>query len=268
MSAATPAAASREHDLPLPGGGTDTGWFVYGIANRSVTVPADLRGVDGQPVHLLSRGDLAAVASPALIERPPGRRAEILAYAEVLDTLSQEGTVAPVQFGSIFADDQDVVDNLLAPSAEDFAALLDDLQGQVQLRLTATYHRDVLLAALVAEDPEIAELRELTRDAPEEAYHAERLRLGELVAAAVDRAREDDSEELLASVSPLCTAVALQPARGLEGLLDAALLVERSRVDTLEEVLEVVAETVHERIELRLVGPTAAYDFVRGEPWG
>ena len=54
----------------------------------------------------------------------------------------------------------------------------------------------------------------------------------------------------------------------MDGLLEAALLVDRDRVSELEEVLEVVAETVHERVELRLVGPMAPYDFVGGEPWG
>jgi hypothetical protein len=254
--------------LPLPGTGADTGWFVYGITSRSMSVPDDLRGVDGQPVHLLTYGDLAAVASSSLLDRPPGRRAEILAYAEVLDTLAGDGAVAPVRFGSVFADDQDVVDNLLEPSADDLAALLGDLQGRVQLRLSAIYRQDVLLSALVAGDPEIAELRDLTKDAPEEAYHAERLRLGQLVAGAVEQAREEDAEEILATVSPMCVGVSMQSPRGMDGLLEAALLVDRSRVETLEEVLEVVAETVHERIELRLLGPMAPYDFVGGEPWG
>jgi hypothetical protein len=254
--------------LPLPGTGADTGWFVYGIANRSLSVPADLRGVDEQPVHVLTYGDLVAVASPTLLDRPPGRRAEILAYAEVLDTLVRDGVVAPVRFGSVFADDQDVVDNLLAPTAENLTALLADLEGCVQLRLSATYRQDVLLTELVANDPEIAELRELTRDTPEEAFRAERLRLGQLVSGAIDQAREEDSEELLATVSPLCVSVSMQSARGLDGLMEAALLIERSRVETLEEVLEVLAETVHERIQLRLLGPMAPYDFVGGEPWG
>ncbi|MDH2415874.1 GvpL/GvpF family gas vesicle protein [Nocardioides sp. CER19] len=254
--------------LPLPGAGTDTGWFVYGITSRSVSVPESIRGVDDQPVHLLTYGELAAVASAALLDRPPGRRAEILAYTTVLDTLAEESPVAPVRFGSIFADDQDVVDHLLAPSTDDLATLLADLQGRTQLRLTATYRQEVLLAGLVADDPDIARLRDLTRDAPEEAYHAERVQLGQLVAQAVERIREGDAQELLDTVAPLCVGVAEQPARGLDGLLDAALLVDRSRVETLEDVLEVVAETVHERIELRLVGPMAPYDFVEGEAWG
>ncbi|GAB7007732.1 hypothetical protein JCM18899A_52070 [Nocardioides sp. AN3] len=255
-------------ELPLPPGeGVDTGWFVYGVTNRSVSLPESVRGVDDQPIRLLTYGDLAAVASAALLDRPAGRRAEILAYTTVLDRVAETGVVAPVRFGSIFADDQDVVDHLLAPSADELAALLDDLTGRVQLRLTATYRQEVLLAGLVAADPEIARLREVTKDAPEDAFHAERIRLGELVARGVERAREADADELLETVEPLCASVSVQPARGLHGLLSAALLVEREQVDALEEVLEVVAKTVHDRIEMALTGPMAPYDFVGGESW-
>jgi hypothetical protein len=186
----------------------------------------------------------------------------------VLDTVAEVGAVAPVRFGSMFADDQDVVDHVLAPTAEDLEALLEDLDGRAQLRLSATYRQDVVIAEGVAADPEIARLRELTRDAPEEAFHGERVRLGQLVAAAVEQTREADTQDILETVSPLCVGVSLQPARGMDGVMQAALLVERSRIEDLEEVLEVVAETVHDRIALALVGPMAPYDFVGGEPWG
>jgi Gas vesicle synthesis protein GvpL/GvpF len=43
--------------------------------------------------------------------------------------------------------------------------------------------------------------------------------------------------------------------------------VRRDRVDALEEELEVMAEALHERIRLRLVGPVAPYDFVEDGPW-
>ena len=261
------STAAAQELLPLPGTGSSTGWFVYGVATRGTPVPAELRGVDGQPVHLLTHGTLAAVASAALLDRPPGRRAEILAYTTVLDALAAHAAVAPVRFGSVFADDQDVVDHLLAPSADDLAAMLEDLGGRTQLRLTATYRQEALLAEIVASDPEIARLRGLTRDAPQESFHAERVELGQLVAGAVEQVRTHEAQELLATVAPLCIAIKEQPVRGLDGLADAALLVERGRVAELEDVLEVVAETVHPRIAISLAGPMAPYDFVGGEPW-
>ena len=40
-----------------------------------------------------------------------------------------------------------------------------------------------------------------------------------------------------------------------------ALLVDVDRREELENRLEVLAEEVHDRIRLRLLGPTAPYDF-------
>ena len=51
---------------------------------------------------------------------------------------------------------------------------------------------------------------------------------------------------------------------GLDHVLDVALLVDDDRRGDFEEALEALAESVHERIRLRLVGPVAPYDFVGG----
>jgi len=253
--------------LPEPGPETGTGWFVYGVARPDLTVPDGLVGVDDQPVLLLRGPDVAAIASTALLDRPPGRRAEILAYTRVLDTLAVPGPVAPLRFGTILADDQDVADHLLGPPADELGALLDDLTGRVQLSLSASYHQETLLAGLVASSPEIARLRERTRDLPEEASYADRVRLGELVASAVEEERSADAGALLDAITPLCVAVVDKPGRGMDGVLDAALLVGNDRWEALEQVLEDLAEQLHERIRLRLVGPTAPYDFVGGGSW-
>jgi hypothetical protein len=47
-------------------------------------------------------------------------------------------------------------------------------------------------------------------------------------------------------------------------VLDVALLVDDDRAGAFEAHLEELAEAVHDRIRLRLVGPVAAYDFVGG----
>lgn len=254
--------------LPTPGPETGTGWFVYGVTDPTLSVPEGLTGVDDQPVSLLPHGELAAVASPALLDRPPGRRAELLAYTRVLDTLALRGPVAPVRFGSILADADDVVASLLEPSAAELVALLEDLTGRVQLRLEAAYREDVALAEVVARDPEIARLRALTRDAPEHTFHAERITLGRLVADALDETRALDAEVILDAVRPRCVAVLEQPGNGLDRIVDAQLLVDDEERPELEEMLERLAEELHERIALRLIGPIAPYDFVGGASWG
>ena len=53
----------------------------------------------------------------------------------------------------------------------------------------------------------------------------------------------------------------VRPVSGLERVLDVAVLVDAAQREELENRLEVLAEEVHGRIRLRLLGPTAPYDF-------
>lgn len=241
----------------------DTAYYVYGVVlDDSARVPDGMLGVDGAPVELISHGDLAAVVGLIALDRPPGRRADLLAHSEVLDTLASTGPVAPVQFGSVMADREGVVADLLAPHEAYFGELLEQLKGRSQFTLRATYHEESVLAEVVAADPEIAALRERTRDLPEDAAYGERVRLGELVARAMEGKRDYDAVVLLDAVLPYVAAHAVRGGGGLDHLLDVALLVDDDRRQEFEEQLEALAEAVHERIRLRLVGPGAPYDFV------
>lgn len=239
-----------------------TGLFVYGVTAAHTVLPSGLTGLDGAPVRLVRHGPVAAVVGEIALDRPPGRRAELVAYSAVLDALTAAGPVAPVQFGSVLADDASVVDDLLAPQVELFEQVLGEVAGRSQLNLRVTYVEPVVLAEVVAADPEVRALRERTRDLPEDAGYADRVRLGELVARGVEERREADAEALLEQVLPHAAAYSLRAGAGLEHVLDVALLVDDEQRPALEEHLEGLAEAVHERMRLRLVGPTAPYDFV------
>jgi hypothetical protein len=244
----------------------DTGYYVYGVvAAADGRVPADLVGVDQAPVHTVDHDGVSAVVAVIDLERPPGRRADLVAHSAVLDALASTGAVVPVQFGSLMSDAESVVEDLLAPQLEHFADLLEQLEGRSQYNLRATYHEHVVLAEVVGGDPEIAELSRRTRDLPEDVAYPDRVRLGELVARSVDAKRADDAEVLLESVLPHTDAYSTREGAGIVHVLDVALLVEQSRRQEFEEHLEGLAEAVHERIRLRLVGPVAPYDFVSGD---
>ena len=261
MTPAADAALQEEATTPVP----EVGWFVYGVVGADSPVPTDLTGLDDEPVTTLSSGRVAAVVTKVAVERPPGRSVELLAYNSVLDALAHgPGPVVPVRFGSILPDEEAVVEEFLAPDEGYFAELLEGLQGREQFMFQALYDEQQVLADIVATEPEIAELRALTKDLPPEAAYGERVRLGELVSAAVDVRRAVDSSWLLDEVLPLTEGYSLRPVSGLERVVDAALLVATDRRADFEERLEALAEEVHDRMRLRLMGPTAPYDFAGG----
>jgi hypothetical protein len=243
----------------------DQAFYVYGVvAGDSTEIPGDLAGLDDAPVQLIEYGEIAAVVGVIDLERPPGRRQDLMAHSKVVDALAAAGPVVPVRFGSMIAEAAGVVEEFLEPDHDRFAQLLADLTGRAQFNLRASYNEPAVLAEVVAENPEIAELREHTRDVPEDVSFGERVRLGELVAHAIEAKREYDGQIILDTALPHVAAHQVREGSGVDHLLDAAFLVDDDRRMDFENALEAVAEAMHERARLRLYGPVAPYDFVEG----
>jgi hypothetical protein len=234
---------------------------VHGVVPSGTVLPDGLLGVDERPVELVRSDRVAAVVTWIDLERPPGRRADLLAHQSVLDTLSQQVPVAPVRFGSVLEDDAVVLDEMLRPQEDVFEEILGQLVGRHQFNLRATYVEEVVLAELVTTEPEIRTLRERTRDLPEDAAYGDRVRLGELVARGLQARSEEDADLVLDAVLPYTVAHEVRTPPSAMQVLDVALLVDDDRAGALEDHLEGLAEAVHERIRLRLLGPVAPYDF-------
>ena len=251
-------------DLSAPG------CYVYGVVPWAEgLLPSDLTGLSGAPVRLVREGELAVVVSDLPLDQPPGRAPDVVAHHEVLDAIAGATSVVPVQFGSLLASEEDVREDLLLARGDDFAALLEELAGRAQMNLRASYLDDVVLAEVVREDPDVAELRRRTRDVPEDQSYGDRVRLGELVARALDAKRGPDADALMTVVEPLVAAWSERTSGSGSGdtVLDVALLVDLDRLTEVEDTLEGLAEAVHERMRLQLVGPLAPYDFVGGAAW-
>lgn len=244
-----------------------TGYYVYGVVPAATRLPKRLRGLDDLPVELVEYDDIAAAVSSVATDRPPGRRAELLAHSSVVDRLAELGAIVPAQFGSVMADRDSVLTDLLGAGHEHFVDLLHRLTGCRQLNLRASYVEDQVLAEVVRDRPDIAELRRRTRHLAPGSLHPDLVRLGELVAAAMEDKRAVDAAQVLAVVEPRIRDRAVRAGRGVDHVLDVALLVADDQLAALEADLEDLAEGVHERIRLRLAGPTAAYDFVGESAW-
>ncbi len=269
-----PTRSRLDHDVgPAPEG--ETGLLVYGITDPDAAglgeTLDELPGLDGRGVTLLAHGPVAVIVERITVVRPPGRRRDLVAFAEVLDSTARVAPVLPIRFGSVLADETEVHESLFPDGPGEYEEALDRVRGRVQVSVSARYVEQTVLAEVVAASPEIAELRRRTRDLPEEASYADRVRLGELVAQEVEARRVVEAEAVLDLVCPQPETeseceIRVRPGAGLEHIVDVAVLVPSAELPALEERLEAAAEAWHERVRLRLVGPTAPYDFV-GQRW-
>ena len=242
----------------------DHGVYVYGIVDSAEPVPSDLPSVgDGDAkVRLATRGGLSALISEVMLNRPLGKREDLLAHERVLEAVAGDRTVLPMRFGSVVRTEEAVVDELLAPHHEHFESVICELSGLVQFTIRGRYVDSAHLREIVQEDAEIRELRAALQEVDDEAGYADRLRMGELVNEAVERKRAADAETLVEALKPGVVATAGHQVAGEDGAVDMAFLVERQRRAEFERAVDELGEQWRERVRLRLIGPLAPYDFL------
>ncbi|MGW8567687.1 GvpL/GvpF family gas vesicle protein [Isoptericola sp. NPDC055881] len=234
--------------------------YLYGLVAQGTRPPGDLTGVDGQPVRVVPLEQVAALVSDAPVQRDVGLPDDVRDHARVLDAVAATRPVLPVRFGTLTTDEE-LPDAVPQGAQAEHAEALRALEGSVQLTVSARYREDAVLAELVAQEPEIRRLRELTRGRSEESTYDARMRLGELVVAGFERRRGGDEQRLVATVAPLARATRMHEVSRTGDIAELALLVRHDDVERLEVALEALAAQVADHMTVRLVGPQAPYDF-------
>jgi hypothetical protein len=227
---------------------------------HGVTAASKRKAVESAGARAIAHRDLAAIVSDAAAE---GTRAADLMrrHWRILEAIAQDSTVVPVRFGTAMADEHAVVEQFLAPRHDALAEQLAALDGKVQLTVKGTYDEQELMRSIVASSPAVARLRERLRSLPDPAGRNERIQLGELVAAEVERARQRDAAWLLERLAHLAVATSSEPASGIDGAVNAAFLVERTRVEEFSDAVGAAAEELAGRVRLRYLGPLPPYAF-------
>ena len=257
MAALTGPEQARELGRP--------GCYVYGIVPADVEPAGDVRGVGDPPgrVQLVRHGGLAALVSEVDLAGRLGTPDDLQAHARILDATAVEVPVLPLRFGTVMTTKAAVAGELLAVYQEAFAAALEQVEGRAQYVLKGRYVEQAVLAEALAELPEAARLAEQIRGRNPDATRHARIRLGEIISNAITAKRAADTRALGEVVAPCCVAsVVREPTHELDAV-HAALLAETSRQADLEQALSDLAAAWEGRVEIRLLGPMAPYDFTQ-----
>lgn len=239
-----------------------TGIYVYGIVPADVETEGDAVGVDDSRVSTIRHGDVAALVSEISVDRPLGKPADLQAHARLLDGTARVAPVLPLRFGAVLTDADAVKDELLTAHADEFAAAMEQLEGKAQFVVKGRYVEQALLWEVIGENEQASALRETIRDQPEAATRDARMALGEIVANAIVAKREDDTRTVVDALDSLADSVKVREPTHEEDAAHVAVLVEVARQDELEHAVGALAEQWDGRVEMRLLGPLAAYDFV------
>ena len=239
-----------------------TGLYCYGVMSAEAAPTSGAGGIGGAAVESVREGKLAALTSRIGSTKVRATRRDLLRHSEVLLKALDRGTVLPLRFGVVFDSEEALLDDFLRPRHDELMGLLRDLEGRVELRVTAFYREEEILAEVVHANPRIAKLRAATRDADAAATYPFRLELGELVAAEVDARTRRDRQELLERLRPLSLAAEVEDEPIEHQVLRASFLVERRHLSEFDEAMDSLARRHAERIHFKYVGPLPPHSFV------
>jgi len=213
----------------------DTEVYVYGVvATDTPPPPGTGVGPLAPPLRTVASGDLAALVSDV----PPGPleagREDLKRHGEVLREAMDAGTVLPMRFGMVMPEEA-VAEELLERHRPRLTALLDHLNGRVELTLRATYEEEPLLREVIGRRPDAAGLVERVRGGDEAATYHERIRLGELIVEEIGRLREQDTAAMLERLGNLAEDVHVGSPPHERTAYAASFLVEADAVERFDE---------------------------------
>lgn len=239
--------------------------YVYGIIPADATLDSGLTGVGDPPgaVKLIRLGQIAAVCSEVSAPWSLGSPPDLTRHAQILDGSAAAVPVLPMRFGTILPGEDDVARELLGPNHDVYAAALAELAGRAQFVVKGRYAEEAILREVLSENAEAARLRERIRaaSAPGLARNAQ-IRLGEIISRAITAKRENDTRMLAARLDGHCDASVVRQPRHERDAVQMAVLVRTDKLDWLQQTVGDLARQWHGRVDLRLLGPMAAYDFV------
>src|SRR5204863_10179337 len=133
---------------PRPGAGNAvaTSLYCYGVVAARDAKPQRRGGLGDASVEPVVHEDVAALTSVVPTGKVRARRRDLMAHVEVLGAAFEHGAVLPLRFGIVFDDEQALVRDFLAPRHDELAKLLRELANRVELRVTAHYREQELLA--------------------------------------------------------------------------------------------------------------------------
>jgi hypothetical protein len=219
-------------------------------------------GERGDVVHTINFEDLAAVASDSPHARYDNTRRNMMAHMRILDEVMADHTVLPIRFDSVAPGPEMVREQLLKARYDELSAMLDAMEGRIEMGLKAFWYEDVVFQEIVQDNPTIRRMRDgLAGRALEETYY-DRIRLGELVESELKGRRGRDAESILNRLRPLAEKTLINPPIADHMVVNAAFLIVRAKETEFDAMVRALDAELGRRLLIKCVGPVAPYNFV------
>jgi hypothetical protein len=240
----------------------EQGRYLYCIVRPGTTDGLELRGIDDRPVSVVADDGLGVLVSPSAVKRYRLSRQYTLGHELVIERAMTRGTVLPIKFGTVAESEAAIREKLLQARGADLHRLLTEMDGKIELGLKVLWNQERIYADIVARHADIRGLRDQLAGRLPNETHYERVRLGEMVEAALTERRVADADAIMARLEPMAVKTRRNDIYGEMMLLNAAFLVEKAREPEFDAAIQALDGEMNNLMNFKYVGPLPPFNFV------
>lgn len=241
--------------------------YVYAIVPRGERVtfgPIGLGG-RGDRVYSQSHADIAAVISecPALGFRGMAKEKLVLYLAghqQLTEALMQRyPTVLPVKFGTLLEDEEEV-ESVLRNGHGALRDALQAMEGKVELEVVATWDVRQVFAE-IGEEEDVADLRAEIAFRPVQETLPQRVKLGQMVKASLDRRKQGYCDTILTFLVGQAADFQINLAPADSVIMNVAFLIAADKQEDFCGKVRQLDARFDSQLSFKVVGPLPPYSF-------
>jgi hypothetical protein len=240
------------------------GKYLYCIIRTLDTLQLSNLGIGerGDKVHTIDFMNLSAVVSDTPIQEYDESRRNMMAHTLVLEEVMRQCPILPVRYGTVAPSADAVLEQVLKRRYGGLISTFEEVENRVELGVKAFWYEEVIFQEIIEQNPAIRSLRDSLKTRKAEETYYERIRLGEMIEAAMERKRDADSEKILEKLRPIVYKSRGNKIITDKMVLNAAFLVDRSREPDFDEAMRTLDAEMQKRVMFKYVGPVPPYNFV------
>lgn len=238
------------------------GKYIYCIIKAGQPLNFSETGIGerGDKLHSICFDGITAIVSDSPVKEYPVARENLLSHERAIEEVMKTYTVLPVRFSTI-AEDEENVKKILEKNYDNFSGLLKYMEGKLELGLKAVFKEGIYNNILdIYKD--IKALKDKFEAISLEKTYYQRMEIGRMVEAALQKEKEIHKKDILNSLFPLATETKLNNNYGEMMIVNAAFLVEDHREAEFDLTVRELDAKYSDKIKFKYVGTLPPFNFV------
>jgi hypothetical protein len=239
------------------------GIYIYCIVESKEPLLFGAIGIGGRndEVYTVRLQDIGAVVSSSPVEKYPVSRENLIPHERVIEEVMKTHTVLPVRFATI-AENEEKVRSILEREYHEFISLLNSMKGKKELGLKIMFKEALVYKEILEKNDDIKALKEKIAPLPPERSYHQRMEIGRMVEAALQREREFHKEDALRRLSTLSEQTKVNNTYGDLMIMNAAFLVAKEREEEFDVEVQGLADRYGDKVRFKYVGTLPPFNFV------